>query len=329
MQIEKITTEELASLAKANGITLPIEQTNLWEKYQATIPGRKPWGCVAFKDGDKVVAVASFIDYETHGYHYIRTTHGPAWASTPTEDEEVEALKALQKFVKAEDKNVAFVRICVLSNPSIVEPVLSTVQYDKTVIVDITGTEEEILSRFKSRGRRDTRKALRESPAVVADETDKATESFAEYYEVMEETGARDGFKPAPISDFEDMIKILGPEHCRVYASRVDGQVVAWSIQTINDGVAVYYYGASRSGTGRLHAVEKMKLFEFVDLGQNHGCKVCDMMGIGSELAPSLNGLNEFKCKFANDITDVAPGRDLPIKTAFYKALQLAKKVKG
>lgn len=52
-------------------------------------------------------------------------------------------------------------------------------------------------------------------------------------------------------------------------------------------------------------------------------------MGIGSELAPSLNGLNEFKCKFTEEITPVAAGRDVPIKKAFYSSLKLAKSLKN
>mgnify|MGYP000402845808 CR=1 FL=1 len=62
-------------------------------------------------------------------------------------------------------------------------PVLSTVPYNETVYVDITGGDEAILTRMKKRGRRDVRKALRESPAVCADETAQAMADFSEYYE--------------------------------------------------------------------------------------------------------------------------------------------------
>ena len=54
------------------------------------------------------------------------------------------------------------------------------------------------------------RKSLRECPAEVADETDKALTDFSEYYDVMVETGQRDGFTPAPMSDYSDMIGAFG-----------------------------------------------------------------------------------------------------------------------
>lgn len=46
------------------------------------------------------------------------------------------------------------------------------------------------------------------------------------------------------------MIRILGPEHCRVFAGRdPEGKVVTWAISTISGTHAVYYYAASRGAT--------------------------------------------------------------------------------
>ena len=54
----------------------------------------------------------------------------------------------------------------------------------------------------------------------------------------------------------------------------------------------------------------------------SHGITDYDLMGIGSAFAPSLKGLNEFKTKFTETITPVAPARDMPLKKVFYKTLQ-------
>lgn len=53
-----------------------------------------------------------------------------------------------------------------------------------------------------------------------------------------------------------------------------------------------------------------------------------DLMGIGSDFAPSLKGLNEFKTKFTEEITPVAAGHDVPIKKGFYTLLTLVKSVR-
>ena len=185
--------DELLAEAEKAGITLPIEQTKVWSGFQADIDGRTPWGDYLIKRDGELVAVISFIDFETHGYHYLRSMHGPAWVAKPTEAEEREVVDAIVDTVKKADKSIAFLRIDTWFADG-TEKVLSTVPYDQTVVIDITGGDDEILARMKRRGRRDVRKSLRECPAEVADETDKALTDFSEYYDVMVETGQRDGF---------------------------------------------------------------------------------------------------------------------------------------
>ena len=315
-----------AAEAEKAGITLPIEQTKVWSGFQADIDGRTPWGDYLIKRDGELVAVISFIDFETHGYHYLRSMHGPAWVAKPTEAEEREVVDAIVDTVKKADKSIAFLRIDTWFADG-TEKVLSTVPYDQTVVIDVTGGDDEILARMKRRGRRDVRKSLRECPAEVADETDKALADFSEYYDVMVETGQRDGFTPAPMSDYSDMIGALGADHCRVFAARIEDRVVAWSIVTVNGTHAVRYYAGMRNEVMRLHVTDKLLYSECCILG-SQGITEYDLMGIGSDFAPSLKGLNEFKCKFTEEITPVAPARDVPIKKVFYKTLQTVQGVR-
>ena len=176
--LEKVDGATLEAEAEKVGITLPIEQTKVWSGFQADIDGRTPWGDYLIKRDGELVAVISFIDFETHGYHYLRSMHGPAWVAKPTEAEEREVVDAIVDTVKKADKNIAFLRIDTWFADG-TEKVLSTVPYDQTVIIDVTGGDDEILARMKRRGRRDVRKSLRECPAEVADETDKALADFS------------------------------------------------------------------------------------------------------------------------------------------------------
>ena len=300
-------------------ITLPIEQTETWARYQDTIDGRRFWNALMIMDGDAPVAMLSLIEYRTHGYRYLRSTHGPVWTVLPNPALERSVVNALVEYVHHEDPEVVFLRIDMWSAAGTV-PVLSTVPYDQTVVIDVTGGSDAILARMKRRGRRDVRKSLRECPADVADETTQALADFSEYYDVMVETGKRDGFTPAPISDYSDMIKALGADHCRVFAARIEGRVVAWSIVTVNGTRAVRYYAGMRNEVMRLHVTDKLLYSECCILGEQ-GITDYDLMGIGSDFAPSLKGLNEFKTKFTEEITPVAPARDVPVKKAFYWAL--------
>ena len=325
--LQKTDYQQMEQAAADAGVTLPIEQTDVWARFQADIPGRTPWGVYLIQRDGETVAFIAFIDMETHGYHYLRSMHGPAWIVKPDEALEREAIDAIAAEVHRADRHVAFIRIDTWFTDGTV-PVLSTVPYDQTVVIDVTGGDDAILSRMKRRGRRDVRKSLRECPADIADETKQAIADFAEYYDVMVETGKRDGFTPAPITDYSDMIEALGADHCRVFAARIEGRVVAWSIVTVNGTHAVRYYAGMRNDVMRLHVTDKLLYTECCLLG-SRGSTGYDRVGIGSELAPSLNGRNEFKCKCTEEITPVAAGRDVPIKKAFYSSLKLAKSLKN
>lgn len=306
--------------------TLPIEQTDAWAQYQDTVDGRRPWGAYVIKQDGRTVAFISLIDYETHGYHYLRSVHGPAWIDKPSRESEAEVRQALVKAVRGKDKSIAFLRIDFWDYEGTF-PVLSTVPYNETVIVDLTGGDDEILTRMKKRGRRDVRKSLRESPAICTDETDQAIADFSEYYEVMVETAQRDGFSPAPMRDYVDMLSSLGSDHARVFAARIDGKVVAWSIVALNRDHAVYYYACMRTEVMRQLVPDKLLYTICCALGQR-GCTQIDLMGIGNDFAPSLKSLNTFKTKFAEDTVQTSAGRDVPIKKGFYRALTMLQSIR-
>ena len=44
------------------GLTLPIEQTAVWAKYQNTIDGRTPWGAYVVKQAGAPIALIALID---------------------------------------------------------------------------------------------------------------------------------------------------------------------------------------------------------------------------------------------------------------------------
>ena len=328
MDIKQIDFDRVERVATEYSLTLPIEQTRQWAVYQATIEGRSPWQCIELVRGGRTMAVSSLMDFETHGYHFLRSEHGPVWVEEPSEALEAQALAALCDYLRREHRAAAFIRLAVKHALDVTRPTLSTIPYDRTVILDVTGGDEAILSRMKTRGRRDVRKALRESPIECADETERASASFEEYYSLMVETGERDGFAPAPMSDFENMIRVLSARHCRLYAGRLDGRLVNWSMVTVSGRRATLYYAASSTDTMRMYVGDKLMYFVACELGRLFDGSIdeYDLMGIGSELSPELNGLNKFKCKFSKEVAEVAPDRDVPLRKALYAALVAARR---
>lgn len=320
MQLKELTFQEFEERAAQAGVELPIEQTKVWADFEATIPGRSHWGCAEAVDREgRSRALFSFIDYQTHGYHYLRAHHAPVWLGNHSDIELDEILSALVRYVANRDWRQVFIRLNV-GESSLVRPVLSTLSYDQTVVVDLTGTREERLARMKPRGRQDISKGLRKSGATFADETNCAASSFDEYYSIMVETSSRDGFTSYPASYYQRMVTMLGPECCRVYAARIEGVLVAWAIVTFCGSLATYYYGATSAAVRKNHANDALFSFIF-DEAVTRGVTRLDMMGIGSDFQPALLGLNQFKTKFSKSIMTVDPDRDVPVKRFFYGML--------
>ncbi len=321
MTLKKLSFDEFEACAREHGLAIPIEQTEPWLAFQATIPGRTPLGAYLIEHNGEPAGLVTFVDYETHGYHYLRSQHGPMWMKESSAAEERELLDGLRTALRKTFPRAVFARLAIETLHDFVRPALSTLPYDTTVIIDITDGDEAILSRMKPRGRRDVRKALRECTLTFADETERAIKSFDEYYEVMLQTAERDGFTAAPADNYRDMLKILGPDHCRLFCGRDGDTVITWTIATISGTRATRYYGASRACDARFLATDRLIYFEACELGRM-GCTEYDQMGIGSEFAPETLNLNTFKTKFAKDgVRHVVPDRDLPLKNAFYNTL--------
>lgn len=89
----------------------------------------------------------------------------------------------------------------------------------------------------------------------------------------------------------------------------------------------MHYYAAMRDAAMRIHATDRLLYAECCMLG-SQGITDYDLMGIGSDFAPSFKGLNAFKTRFTKTITPVAPARDVPLKKVFYKTLQVVQGVR-
>lgn len=326
--LTKLPFDEFEQIAADAHLRLPIEQTASWAAFEQTVEGRTPWGACRIDEDGEPIGLVSFTDYLTHGYHYLRSHHAPVWLRPLDRDAERAAIAGVRDAVAKMDRRQVFLRFSIEHESDITAPTLSTLPYDTTVILDVTGGEDDILSRMKPRGRRDVRKSLRECPAECADETSRAAADFTDYYRIMCETGARDGFTPAPQDEYENMVRLLGAERCRVFAGRIDGELVAWSLVTMNAGLATRYYAATTRDAGRKRVADKLVYFEACEVGRL-GCEAYDLMGIGSDFAPETKNLNEFKTKFCKETVRIAPDRDVPVKSLFYRSLCTLKSVRA
>lgn len=323
MTITPVTDAAYLDRARAAGIDLPLEQTPVWDRFDEAMAGREPFGRAIYSAGGTDRAFISLSAMEGRGFHYLWAKHGPVWVSEPTAAEEAEFRSELEKIVPP---RFAFVRLHATHRSEELSELLQSVTFDRTIILDLTLSEDDLMASMKKRGRRDVRKAGRNESLVFADETDRADEIFSDAYALLQETGERDAFGIAPESVYRTMLSSL-EGHVRFYTVRLDGELACWGIVTLYGNQATYYYAAS-SAAGRKAGAPDLLVWEMSKDLRDAGITAFDLMGIDSERAPQLSGVTGFKTKFSEEITEVAGAWDMPTRPLFYRGLHIALKAK-
>lgn len=306
---------------------VPLEQSPAWDRFDAALPGRSPWRRLgAWEDGTPV-ALISLTQHQGRGFRYLWAKHGPVWLAEPTPEREQALRAALVDGVRRADRGLVFVRLHARHHADDLHELLQTVTFDRTVILDLTQDEDTLLASMKKRGRRDVRKAMRETTMTAAEETGLSREGFAELYELLVETGGRDGFGISDEGVYQAMLDTLGPEHARIFVARREGRALAWGIVTVNGTYATYYYAASNA-EGRRSGAADLLVWHMATALRASGVRTFDLMGIDSERAPQLRGVRDFKTKFSEEITEVDGAWDVPVHPRWYAGLVVALSVK-
>lgn len=151
---------------------------------------------------------------------------------------------------EAEIAGAAFVQIEPLSeNPGI--PGFSGGEYrhfleKRTLLIDLSQSEESILGQMKEKGRYNVR--LAEKRGVSVRMAEPTEENVAEFLRLLRETLERDGFSGNSSGYYLELVRTLDAENAGgLFFAEKGGEVVAAAITTFWKGTATYYYGASTS----------------------------------------------------------------------------------
>lgn len=337
MLIEPVDDVTFVSLARDSGIELPIEQRPVWDAVDTAIPGRRAWRrLVARDDTGTPRALLSLTEYEGRGFRYLWGRHAPVWLDVPhghapTASSEQELRAALTPYLRREVPRATFVRIHAWHRASGLEPLLQTMTYDRTVIVDLTRSEEERMAELSRSTRKKLRHTLADDAVVITEETVTGAADFSEYYAILEETAERDGFGVYGREVYQAMIRALGT-HARLFvARRADsgpdgdlqpGRAVSWILSVVGETHGLNFYSGQTAEGRATNIGVRLRWHVFGELAAS-GVERYDLMGVDSPLAPSLKGVGEFKRQFGPEV-EVDPAWDVPLKPLKYRALRAA-----
>lgn len=182
--------------------------------------------------------------------------------------------------------------------------------------LDIAGkTMDQVFMGFTSKARYNTRVARRKGVAVRV----AGIEDLPVFYELLEETGRRDGFPVRRLEYYERLLRKMGP-HARLYLADYQGQTLSGAIAISYGDRTWYLYGASTQNHREVMPNYLLQ-YEMIRWAVEQGHCIYDFRGISGDLSKDnpLYGLYRFKRGFGCNVTELTGEYELVLNRPLYR----------
>lgn len=300
-----------------------IHQCSRWGHFQESIPSRGKYWIVAIFDGEKIIGGSMIIRHRIGKKHcWLYSARGPL-LDYKNAQKQMDALLVILKKIAKEQKAI-FYRI----DPPITEKykfkgfseTSHGFQPDNTLILDLTQTQEQLLSEMKPKGRYNIKLAEKKGVTV------EKSKDIASFYKILIETTTRDGFSPHNQKYYENMLNNL-PENAILYIAKHNNEPVAGLINTNFTDTATYYFGASSNEKRDLMAPYLLQWTAITEAKDN-GLKYYDFLGISPENAENhpWKGVSEFKLKFGGTRQSYQKAKEYSFSTILHILYKIYKR---
>ena len=199
------------------------------------------------------------------------------------------------------------------------------IQPPRTIIVDIRGTEEEILARMKQKTRYNIRLAEKKGVTV------RAWDNVESFHKMMLVTGGRDGFGVHSLEYYKRAYELLQPKGLgEILVAEYEGKPLAALFVARNGDRAYYLYGAS-TDEERNRMPTYLLQWEVMKWARARGCEEYDLWGVPDEDETTLEaqfesrhdglwGVYRFKRGFGGELKRAAQAMDRVYNPLLYWA---------
>lgn len=197
-----------------------------------------------------------------------------------------------------------------------------------TFILDLTKSEEELLSAMHPKTRYNIRVAQKHGVTITEDNSEQA---FKQYLKLSEETTARQGFYAHNKTYHETMWRVLRKANiAHLFTATYQGQTLAAWICFVWGSTIYYPYGAS----SRLHRevmAPNLLLWEIARWAKARKIKYFDLWGaLGTNPDPNdpWYGFHRFKQGFGPNLVEYVGSYDLVIHPVLYRLYTIADRIR-
>jgi peptidoglycan pentaglycine glycine transferase (the first glycine) len=151
------------------------------------------------------------------------------------------------------------------------------IQPPRTILVDLTGTEDEILARMKQKTRYNIRLAEKKGVTV------RPWDDLSAFHDMMLVTGERDGFGVHSQKYYRRAYELLYPKGmCELLLAEYEGKPLAALFVACHGNRAYYLYGAS-TDKERNRMPTYLLQWEAMKWARARGCEEYDLWGVPDE----------------------------------------------
>jgi len=203
------------------------------------------------------------------------------------------------------------------------------IQPPDTVLVDLSGSEEETLAAMKAKWRYNI--GLAEKRGVLVSEA--GVQGLDDFYRLLEETGQRDGIAIHSSAYYRALFELCEtsgpPVKLRLYIARHESDTLAAIVVLFRGTRATYLYGASSNIKRNLMAPYALQWKAMRD-AKAQGCLIYDLFGIPPSADPAhpMAGLYRFKTGFGGTVIHRPGSWDYPCKPLMYRLFSTAEKIR-
>jgi peptidoglycan pentaglycine glycine transferase (the first glycine) len=153
----------------------------------------------------------------------------------------------------------------------------SSIQPVRTLLVDISSSEDLILGRMKQKTRYNIRLASRKGVIV------RPTSNLEEFHKMMVVTGDRDTFGIHSLDYYRKVYDIFHPSgECEIFLAEFEGHAIAALMVFARGKRAWYFYGAS-DNNHREKMAPYLLQWTAIRWARSKGCSIYDMWGVPDE----------------------------------------------
>jgi len=290
------------------------------------------WGEVNEKIGHKIIKRVFTKNDEVFGFflgiikdakraRYMEIPSGPLWN---------EKTKGVAEFVFKEIRQIAAEEKCVFVRfrPQLLEDKTKYIESlgarkspyhlnaEHTVIIDLTKSEEELLSDMRRQTRYEVRRADKLGLQTTFSNSEKA---YDEFYALQSETAKRQNFIP-PSRKILLAEREVFADKIRLYATKSpEGETVAMGLIVFAGNEAGYFEAASSDLARKLPGAYALQWQVIKDM-KALGLKRYNLFGIAPPNAKNhrFSGVTTFKTGFSSETINFVSAHDLVINPAKY-----------